>query len=118
CTRVTALLGARALVLDVLAAHAGFYEAPHEVAHVGITPMAGIGIGDDERTKVSGRRRAALLLGHARPPMVLVALGSEQGAHQHRGLVGHLAERIAGQIGSWVLARRAPGGGRPAAEVD
>ena len=85
---------------------------------MGIAAVAGIGVGDDERTKVGGRRRAALLLGHARAQILLIAIGGEQGAHQDRGLVGHLAERIARQIGPGVLARRAPGRGRPAAEVD
>ena len=117
-TLVAALLGARALVLDVVAGHAGLNEATDEVAHVRVTAVAGIGVGDDERAIVVSRRRIALLRGHSRAQILLVAVGGEQGAHQHCGLVRHLAERIARQIGSRVLARRALGRGRPAAEVD
>ena len=63
-------------------------------------------------------RRGALRLSHPRTQILLVAIGREQGAHERRCFVGHLAERIAGEIGSRVLARSALGGGRPAAEVD
>ena len=115
---VAALLGARALVLDVVAGHAGLDEAADEVAHVRVAAVAGVGVGDDERPEVVRRRRGALRLGHARAQVLLVAVGGEQGAHERRGLVGHLAERIAREIGSRVLARPALGGGRPAAEVD
>ncbi len=115
---VAALLGARALVLDVVARNAGLDEAADQVAHVRIAAVAGVGVGDDERPEVVGRRRGALRLGHARAQVLLVAVGGEQGAHERRGLVGHLAERVAREIGSRVLARSALGRGRPAAEVD
>ena len=49
---------------------------------------------------------------------MLVAIRREQGAHERRRFVGHLAERIAGEIRSRILARAALSGGRPAAEVD
>ena len=115
---MAALLRARALVLDVVARHARLDETANEVAHVGITAVAGVGVGDDERAVVVGRGRRALLVGHAQPQVLLIAVGGQQGAHQSGGLVGHLAQRIAGQVGSRILADRALGRGRPAAEVD
>ena len=45
----------------------------------------------------------ALLLGHPRAQELLVAVGGEQRAHERRGLVGHLAERIAREVGPGVL---------------
>jgi hypothetical protein len=62
---VAALLGARALVLDVVAGHAGLDEAADQVAHVRVAAVAGVGVGDDERPVVVGRRRGALRLAHA-----------------------------------------------------
>ena len=58
---MAALLGARALVLDVVAGHAGLDEAANQVAHVRIAAVAGVGVGDDERPVVVGRasRRVA-----------------------------------------------------------
>ena len=115
---VAALLGARPLVLDVVAGHARLDEAADQVAHVRVAAVAGVGVGDDERPVVDGRRRGALRLAHAQALEVLVAVGGEQRPHQRRRLVGHLRERVAREVGPGVLARRALGRGRPAAEVD
>ena len=115
---VAALLRARTLVLDVVAGHARLDETANQVAHVWISAVAGVGVGDDERPEVDGRRRRALLVGHAQAQVLLVAVGGEQCAHQPRGLVGYLAQRIACEVGTRVLARGALGRGRPAAEVD
>ena len=49
---VAALLGARALVLDVVSRHADLDEAADQVAHVRVTAVAGVGVGDDERPVV------------------------------------------------------------------
>ncbi len=49
---------------------------------------------------------------------LLVAVGGQQRAHEARGLVGHLAERVAGQVRARVLVGGTLGRGRPAAEVD
>ena len=67
---------------------------------------------------VDGRRRLALFFGHARAREVLVLVGGEKCAHQSGGLVGHLAERIAGQVRARILCERSLGGGRPAAQVN
>ena len=115
---MAALLGAGALVLDVISGHAGFDEAADQVAHMRITTVAGVGVGDDERPVVVCRGRGALLVGHLQPQVLLIAVGGEQSTHQGGGLVGHLAERIAGQIGPRVLADGALRRRRPAAEVD
>ncbi len=115
---VAALLGSRALVLDVVAGDAGLDEAADQVAHVRVAAVAGVGIGDDERPEVDLRRPCALGLGHAAPQVLLVAIGSQQRSHQRRAFRGHLAERITGQIRARVLGIRALGRGRPAAEVD
>ena len=115
---MAALLRAGALVLDVVSGHAGLDEAANQVAHVRIAAVAGVGVGDDERAEVVGRGRGALLLGHAQAQVLLIAVGGEQGAHQPGGLVRHLAQRIAGEIGPRILAGGALGGGRPATEVD
>ena len=63
---VAALLGARLLVLDVVAGHADLDEAADQVAHVGVAAVAGVGVGDDERAEVDLRRGLALRLGHPR----------------------------------------------------
>lgn len=120
---MAALLGAGTLVLDVVARYARFDEAANEVAHVGgITTVAGVRVGDDERPVVHRRRRCRKLFGggHLQPQVVLVAVGGQQGAHQSGGFVGHLAEGIAGEVGPpRVLADRPPlRRGGPATEVD
>jgi hypothetical protein len=115
---VAALLHAGLLVLDVVAGHADLDEAPDQVADVGVAAVAGVGVGDDEGAEVHLGRAPALLLGHARAREELVPVGGEERADDGRGLVGHLAERVAGQVGPWVLVGRALGRGRPAAQVD
>ena len=115
---MAALLRAGALVLDVVARHAGLDEAPNQVADVRITAVTGVGVGDDERPVVVGRRRGALLVGHAQPQVLLIAVGGEQRPHQPGGLVGHLAQRIAREVGSRILADGALRRSRPATEVD
>src|SRR6478672_11912931 len=115
---MAALLRARTLVFDVITGNAGFHEAADQVAHVWIAAVTGVGVGDDERPKIPSVRCGALRLSHPRTQILLVAIRREQGAHERRCFVGHLAERIAGEIGSRVFARSALGGGRPAAEVD
>ena len=61
---MTAFLGAGTLILDVIARHAGLDEAANQVADVGISAVTSVGVGDDERPVVVGRRRGALLIGH------------------------------------------------------
>ena len=80
---------------------------PDQVAHVRVAAVAGVGVGDDERTEVHLGRRPALLLGHPRAGVALVLVRGEQGADDRRGLVGHLAQRIAGEIRAQVLVRGA-----------
>ena len=115
---MSALLGARLLVLDVIAGHAGLDEPADQVAHVGVAAVAGIGVGDDEGAEVDLRRVPALLLAHAGTRVVLVAVGREERADDRRRLVRHLAERVAGQVRPRVLGARALGAGGPAAQVD
>ena len=112
------LLGARPLVLDVVSRHARFDEPLDQVAHVRIAAVAGVGVGDDERPVVDRRCPFALFLAHPQPQVLLIAVGGQQRADQAGGLVGHLAQRIAGQVGPRVFADRALGGGCPTAEVD
>ncbi len=115
---VAALLGARALVLDVIPRNAGLDEAADQVAHMGIAAVAGVGVGDDEWAVVVGRGRGALRLAHPQAQILLVAVGGEQRAHQRRRLIRHLAQGIAREIGPRILGGGTLGGGRPAAEVD
>ena len=105
---VAALLGARALVLDVVAGHPGLDEAADQVADVRVAAVAGVGVGDDERPVVVGRGGGALRRGHPRAQEPLVAVGGEQGAHQDRRLVGDLAERVARQVRPGILGRPSP----------
>ena len=57
---MAALLRAGALVLDMVSRHAGLDEAPNQIAHVRITAVAGVGVGDDERAvRTPGSRRVA-----------------------------------------------------------
>ena len=72
-----------------------------------ISAVAGVGVGDDERAVVHRRGRGALFLGHLQPQELLVTVGGEQGPHQAGGLVGHLAERIAREVGAGILGDRA-----------
>ena len=115
---VAALLGARALVLDVIPGHADLDESPDQVADVGIAPVAGVGVGDDERPEVYGRGRSALGLGHPAAREVLVAIGGQERAHDARGLVRHGTQRVTGKVRARVLMGRALGRGGPAAKVD
>ena len=110
---VAALLRARALILDVVSGHADLDEAADQVAHVRISAVAGVGVGDDERPVVVLRGRGALPFAHLQALVLLVAVGGEQGAHQYGGVVGHLAQRVAGQVGArdlrwWSPSPRSP----------
>ncbi len=115
---MAALLGAGTLVLDVVPGHTRLDEASDQVAHMRITAVACVGVGDDERPIVVGRRRLALIFGHPLPQVLLVAVGGQQRAHQARGLLGHLAERVTREVGSRILADRTFRRRGPAAEVD
>ena len=115
---VATLLGARALILDVVTGHADLDEAADQVAHVWISAVAGVGVGDDERPVVVLRCRCALPFAQVQALVLLVAVGGEQSAHQYRGVVGNLAQRVAGQVGAGVFGGGAFRRGRPAAEVD
>jgi hypothetical protein len=117
-TLVAALLGARALVLDVVAWYADFDKASDQVPHMGIAAVARVRVSNDEGPEVMNGGCRTLCIGHPQAQVMLVSIRRKQGAHEHRGLVGHLAERIACQVGSRILGRRALGRGGPAAEVD
>ena len=115
---VPALLGAGLLVLDVVARDPDLNETADQIPDVRIATMSGVGVGNDERPVVDLGRGSTLRRAHAGPGEPLVPVRREQGAHYRRGLVGHLGERVAGQVGPRVLGHRAPGRGGPAAEVD
>ncbi len=115
---VAALLGTRLLVLDVVPGHAHLGEAPDEVAHVGVTAVAGVGVGDDERAEVHLGGGGALGLAHVGAHVGLVPVRCEQRADDGRGLVRHLAQRVRGEVGPRVLVDGALGAGGPAAQVD
>ncbi len=115
---MAALLRSRLLVFDVVAGYADLDEAADQIADMRVAAVTGVGVGDDERPKVDDRCCLALFFGHARACEVLVLVGGEKRAHQSGGLVWHLAERIAGQIGTGILGQRALGGRRPAAQVN
>jgi hypothetical protein len=85
---------------------------------VRVAAVAGVGVGDDERPVVDRGRSFALFVAHPQAQVLLIAVGGQQGADQPRGLVGHLAQRVAGQVGPRVFADRALGGGCPPAEVN
>ena len=79
---VAALLGARLLVLDVIAGHADLDESPDQVAHVRVAAVPGVGVGDDERPEVDLRRDAPRCSSVMRSAgEVLVPVGGEQRAH-------------------------------------
>ena len=115
---VTALLGTRLLVLDVIPRDADLDESPDQVPNVRVTPVAGVGVGDDEWAKVDGRCRPALALVHLGACEVLVPVGREEGSDQAGRLVGNLAQRIAREVRTGVLGCRPLRRGGPAAEVD
>jgi hypothetical protein len=115
---VAALLHTGLLILDVIAGHADLDEPPHEIAHRGVAAMAGVRVGDDERAEVDLGGGLALVVRHAGAGVELILVGRQQRADDGRGLVGDLAERVAGEIGTGVLLHRALGAGGPAAEVD
>src|SRR5271165_4315054 len=57
---MAALLGAWALILDMVARHTGLHEATDKVANVWLAAVAGVGVGDDERPEVVSLRQSAL----------------------------------------------------------
>ena len=93
---VAALLRSRLLIFDVVARHSDLDKAADEIADVRVSAVTGVSVGDDERPEVDGWRRVALFFGHSGAYEVLILVGGEKRAHQSGGLVGHLAERIAG----------------------
>ena len=115
---VPALLGTRLLVLDVVPRNTDFHEPTDQVPNVGITAVAGVGIGDDPGREVDLGSVRALVIGHVQAIETLVAVSGEKGAHDAGGLVGHLGERIAGEVRSGVFGDRALRRGGPPAEVD
>ena len=115
---VPALLHAGLLILDVIAGHAHLDEAAHQVPHVRVAAVSGVGVGDDEGAKVDGLAGLSLLLGHASAREVLVLVGGEERADDRRRLVGHLAQRIAREIRTGVLLGGALGARRPSSEID
>ena len=115
---VAALLDARLLVFDVVSSDPDFHEPADEVANVGIAAVARVGVRDDEGPVVDFRRRRALLVSHARSRELLVLVGCQQGTDDGGGLIGHLVQRVAREIGARILGDAAFGRCRPSAEVD
>ena len=115
---VPALLGARLLVLDVVARDPGLDEAADQIPDVRVAAVSGVGVGDDEWPVVDLGGGSTLRLAQPQAGETLVPVRREQGAHDRRGLIRHLGERIAGQVGSRVLRHRSPGRRGPAAQVD
>jgi hypothetical protein len=115
---VPALFGAGLLVLDVVARHPGLHETTDQIPHVRVATVSGVGVGDDEWPVVDLGGGGTLRLAQARASKALVPVRREQSAHDRRGLVGHLGERIAGQVGSRVLSDGSPGRHGPATQVD
>ena len=115
---VAAFLGAGALVLDVIPGHADLDETPDQVAHVRVTAVARVGVGDDERAVVVLPGGGELLRAHLPSLVLLVTVGGKQRAHQHRGVFRNLAQRVAGQVGPRVFGGGPLGRGCPAAEGD
>ncbi len=115
---MAALLRAGTLVLDVIPGHACLDETANQVAHVWISAVSGVGVGDDERAVVDGRGRGALVVGHPQAQVLLVAIGGEQRAYQTRCLVGYLTQGIAREVRPRVLGGGSLGRRRPATEVD
>ena len=70
---------------------------------MGVATVAGVGIGDDEGAVVHLGSGGALVLGHVGAVVLLVTVGGEQGAHDGRCLIGHLAQRVRRQVGTRVL---------------
>src|ERR1035438_8753026 len=83
-----------------------------------VATMAGVRVGDNERPKIDRGSRLALLLGHPHPREVLILVGREKRAYQSGSFIRHLAERVAGQVRTWILCYRSPGGRRPAAQIN
>ncbi len=115
---VPALLGAGLLILDVIARDPDLDETTDQIPDVRVAAVSGVGVGDDERPIVDLGRGSTLRLAQARAGEALVPVRHEQGAHNRRGLVGHLGERVAGQVGSRVLRDGSLGRRGPAAQVD
>ena len=104
---VPALFRARLLIFNVITRHADLNKAPNQIAHMRVSAVAGVGVGDDERTKIDSGRRLALLFGHAGARKMLIAVRGQQRPHQHGRFVGHLAQRIARQVWTGIFIHRA-----------
>jgi hypothetical protein len=75
------LLHARLLIFDVVAWYADLDEAADQIAHVSVTSVARVRIGDDEGAIIVDGSLVALLLAHASALEMLVLVGCQQSAH-------------------------------------
>jgi hypothetical protein len=115
---VPALLGARLLVLDVIAGNSDLDESTNQIPDVRVPAMSRIGVRNDERAEVDGLGCLALFLGHPGASEVLVLVGGEQRPHQAGCFVGNLAEWVAGEVRTGILRLRALRRRGPPTEID
>src|SRR6516162_7303402 len=97
----------RLLVFDVVTGDTDLDETADQVSDVRISAMTGVGIGDDERPIIQFGGGGPLFRLHARARKKLVPVRRYESADDTCSLVGHLAERVAGEIRARVL-RNAP----------
>ncbi len=115
---VAAFLGARLLVLDVVAGHADLDETTDQIPDMGVSAVARVRVGDDERPEVDVRRRSAPLLVHLAARELLVLVSGEERTYQAGRFIGNLAEGVAREVRSGILGKRTLCRGGPAAQVD
>ena len=83
------------LIFDVVPGYAGFHKSANQVSDMRVTPVPGVGVGDDERAEVDFGRASALFFTHARACEVLVTVGAQQRSDQRSRLVGDLTQWVA-----------------------
>ena len=105
-TYVTALLGSGHLVLNVDTSSALLDKELGELHDGGQATVAGVGVGDDRPEVVDVGGAGALLLGHARASLALLAVVEELSHEEVLNLERDRVVRVVCQVGTGLVGRR------------
>mmetsp|Transcript_33377 Transcript_33377/g.71895 ORF Transcript_33377/g.71895 Transcript_33377/m.71895 type:complete len:438 (-) Transcript_33377:409-1722(-) len=117
-THVSALLGARLLILDVNSRSAVLNEHLRQLHGGSDATMSSVSIRNDGVQIVHGSRLGAVLRRHTAALLVLLAVVEELRAEELIHLVGHGVVGVVRHIGSRLVGGGGGGGALPAADVD
>src|SRR2546422_2789998 len=74
---MTAFLNAGLLILNMISRHTDLDKPPDKITNMGLTPVAGIGIGNNKRPAISFRVGPSFFFGHSRPCKLLILIRSQ-----------------------------------------